>query len=116
MKNVSKAGLWKERLVECRRSGLTVIEYCRRNSIPTKSYYYWKLRLAASYASISAGEPTLSGAAPTAWLCIEPSSSASPCPRASLTVRVSGAEIEVGTDFNPGLLRAVVEALRVQQC
>ncbi len=116
MKNASKADLWSERLAECRRSGLTAVEYCRRNSIHIKSYYYWKLRLAASDATIPAGELTLSGAAPTAWLCIEPSSSASPCPRASLTIRVSGAEIEVGTDFNPGLLRAVVEALRVLQC
>lgn len=111
MDRESKAALWRERLAACRQSGLTVREYCRLNSLRTKSYYYWKRRLADADTSIPAGGPAVSGAAPTAWLCVEPASSALPCPHPSLIVKISGAEIDVHSGFDAALLRSIVQAL-----
>jgi hypothetical protein len=32
---------WQERIRECRTSGLSVSEWCKRNDIGVKRYYYW---------------------------------------------------------------------------
>ena len=36
---------WKERIRECRTSGLSVSEWCKRNDIGVKRYYYWHRKL-----------------------------------------------------------------------
>ena len=116
MQQQSKLVLWRERFAEHLQSGLTVREYCRRHSFRSKSFYYWKRRVAQvdGLSDASAGSSPATSSA--AWICVEPTPEASTCLRPSLVVRVSGAEIEVGAGFDPSLLRAVVDALRVQPC
>jgi hypothetical protein len=42
----SKAALWQCRLDQCRRSGLSQAEFCRRKRIPISTFGWWKRRLA----------------------------------------------------------------------
>ena len=41
----AKRIMWKRHLEEWRKSGSTQAEYCRRHSLSTKSFTYWKRRL-----------------------------------------------------------------------
>jgi len=116
MLNVSKVELWRDHHASCARSGLTVREYCERNSLCTKSYYYWKRRLACTAAVGAPAEPGDLAGPSSSWLRLKPVSCLPVDRSQSLTVKISGAEIEVGPDFNPALLRCVVEALRAQPC
>jgi len=51
---------WRSRLARYRESGLTVVEFCRRESVSAPSFYQWKKRLAGPRSSAdgrqSAGE------------------------------------------------------------
>lgn len=48
--NRELASLWRDRVEGQRRSGLSILEYCRREGFSVGSYYAWKRRL---------GEPRL---------------------------------------------------------
>jgi hypothetical protein len=115
MKNQQLLVLWRGHIDACRASGLQVTEYCKKNSLATRRYYYWKLRVERSTDIETKGKPdkpSVSGQ----WLCVEPLADAAPSSPHCLTVRVSGAEIDVHSGFNATLLRSVVQALSVQQC
>ena len=46
------AVLWRERVGRQPSSGLSVLEYCRREGISTASFYVWKRRLRISRATV----------------------------------------------------------------
>ena len=124
MKNQQLLVVWRGHIDACRVSGLQVTEYCKKNLLATRRYYYWKLRVEKSAQAETKGKPDKSSASGQ-WLCIEPMADAAPSTRSQrteagppdqLTVRVSGAEIDVHSGFNASLLRSVVQALSVQQC
>ena len=37
--------LWQERISKCRNSGMTVAEWCTKEGISDKTYYYWLRKL-----------------------------------------------------------------------
>jgi hypothetical protein len=115
MKNQQLLVVWRGHIDACRASGLQVTEYCKKNSLATRRYYYWKLRVERS-AHIETKDKPGKSRATGQWLCVEPSADAVPSSSDCLTVRVSGAEIDVHSGFNATLLRSVVQALSVQQC
>jgi hypothetical protein len=39
-----KRKIWKRHIEECRKSGSTQAEYCRRQKLSAKSFTYWKRR------------------------------------------------------------------------
>ena len=41
-KHESMINVWRERVRECKTSGLTVAEWCERNHINKKTYFYWQ--------------------------------------------------------------------------
>ncbi len=41
-KHESMINAWRERVMECKTSGLTVAEWCDRNHINKKTYFYWQ--------------------------------------------------------------------------
>ena len=47
---------WIERIAACRRSKLTVTEWCQRNNVTKASYYAWQKRI--FNAAVSSVEPT----------------------------------------------------------
>ena len=89
---------WAQIVSQCRASGLSNREFCRRNGIPEKTFYYRlrKLREKAAESEIT--------------LCrVETESS----PSAGYNVRVKyhGADIEVSQDTDPGALKLALRAL-----
>jgi len=45
--NPKLASLWRDRVERQRRSGLSILEYCRREGFSAGSFYAWKRRLYA---------------------------------------------------------------------
>jgi hypothetical protein len=50
--NPELASLWRERLERQRRSGLSILEYCRREGCSAGNFHAWKRRLRASPATV----------------------------------------------------------------
>ena len=50
--NPNWAVLWRKRVERQRSSGLSVLEYCRREGISTASFYGWKRRLRISRVTV----------------------------------------------------------------
>jgi hypothetical protein len=121
MKNQQRLDLWRGHMEACRVSGLKVSEYCKKHSLATRRYYYWKLRVERSGHIETKGK---SGKSPACgqWLCVEPIGAGNPLADAApstpdhLTLRISGAEIDIHSGFNPTLLRSIVQALGVKPC
>ena len=91
---------WAEIVSQCRASGLSNREFCRRNGIPEKTFYY-RLRKLREKAAEAEGEVTLCR--------IEPESS--PQSIGTVHVRYHGADIEVSRDTNPDALKMALRAL-----
>lgn len=45
IQRLSKEQLWKQRIVECRQSGMPVKQWCRNQEIAPSTYYQWEQRL-----------------------------------------------------------------------
>lgn len=45
MKHAARLEEWKQRITECRASGLTVKEWCAQNGCNTSTYYRWEREL-----------------------------------------------------------------------
>lgn len=50
--NPKLASLWRDRVERQRRSGLSILEYCRREGFSAGSFYAWKRRLHASRSTV----------------------------------------------------------------
>jgi len=134
--SMALANVWRVRMVRCKESGLTVTEYCRQNNLQKKGYYYWKRRIAQLdeqeelFSSCNAVAARASQVAssrctvkkPSAnWLQVETpvivaASTLQHSSSSCITLKISGAEIEISQGFNPDLLRSVVTALCAQPC
>lgn len=49
------AALWRKRVERQPRSGLSILEYCRREEISTASFYAWKRRFRIPRARVGKG-------------------------------------------------------------
>src|SRR5580700_12271386 len=107
MKCSLRADAWRARMAAFRESGLPVSEYCGQNGLPTRRFYYWKMRLSKLDGACPA--KTEQDVSPGNWLRIQPETESHHTHRDLLTLRILGAEIELGADFNPALLRSVVK-------
>jgi hypothetical protein len=138
LKGQELSNAWRQRLLDAAKSGSTVKVWCSRNGYTLDQYYYWNRRLREQDAqpasvntdtksprpSMRRGRPCVDRAAdrkqdtvaPDQWLRVEPASEPTSVGLDHLTVRISGAEIDVHSGFNANLLRSVVQALSVQQC
>lgn len=45
MNAAQRLQIWSERIADCRSSGMSVREWCRRAGVPEKTYYYWQQKL-----------------------------------------------------------------------
>ncbi len=121
MINEEKAVLWRSRLDSFEQSGMSIKEFCRQNSLEPRSYRYWRSRLGEvklPFVSRDVSGSVVSSKSPS-WLCIDTASESTPCspePNPFLTVRISGAEIDVHSGFNEALLRSIVQALGGGEC
>ena len=89
---------WAQIISQCRASGLSNREFCRRNGIPEKTFYYRlrKLREKAAESEIT--------------LCRVETESR-PGTGCSVRVKYRGAEIEVSHDTDPDALKLTLRTL-----
>lgn len=99
---VSKAALWRERLAEQPRSGLSVKQFCGERGLTQYSFYAWRKRLRQDgpvrFALVDRGAAQRESAA-----------------GASLSLELefpTGERLRIGSGVDAGTLRTVVAALR----
>jgi hypothetical protein len=123
MNATGSIALWRRLLRSFVPGELTVRQWCEQQGVTEHQYFYWRRRVAAA-----ADEETAEGGTSSPhtqvqpWLAVavvEPA----PAPTASgvRNVRITleaypGAAIELQPDFDPVLLRAVVQALSAAPC
>ena len=44
-KHESYINIWRERVMACRSSGKTIVDWCAENGINLKTYYYWQKKV-----------------------------------------------------------------------
>lgn len=100
-KTCNKADLWRGRIAEQKRSGLSIKQFCKEHRITTWSFYDWRKRLRES-------------AAPVHFALLErKSGSQKPATRADIEIVFAGGEqLRIGFGVDGATLRMVIEALR----
>ena len=98
---------WKERLEDFSLSEMTVQQWCDFNALPVHQYQYWRRRLAA---------PKTAPHDNANWMALSVVETLPFPTMSAITLRIAGAQIEVTPGFDPGLLRAVVDALATNAC
>jgi hypothetical protein len=99
---------WAERVKEWRASGQSAPEYARGREFKESTLRWWASRLdRGATRTPVAGKPRTASPVRMAHVV---RAAAKPA-RASLTVRVGAAQVEVGAGFDRALLRELIEAL-----
>ena len=48
VQNAQKAPIWKQRIIECRSSGMSVKEWCKERGLDFTTYYRWERKILTS--------------------------------------------------------------------
>ena len=48
IQNAQKTPIWKQRIIECRSSGLSVKEWCKERGLDFTTYYRWERKILTS--------------------------------------------------------------------
>ncbi len=97
---IKKQKFWKRHVEDCRKSGSTQVEYCRRHNLSAKSMTYWrrKFRQKASISFVP--------------LLVKPEAQNTSGNSSALVLSKDGYRIEIQEDFNPTVLGQVLRTLR----
>ena len=115
-KRQAQLPMWKERIAECRSSGMSVRQWCLEHGISPTTYYRWERE---ALSSIKGSElvpaqqiQPVSEAAVTPAFAEIPSAVSRDCiGRKPLCLRTAGYELEIpeGTDLSA--IRTIIEAM-----
>ena len=99
-KPISKADQWRDRIAEQQRSGLSIKQYCKEQSIPEHCFYGWRKRLrekqAVRFALVERGSVRRELGTDA---CLE-------------IILTTGERLRVGGGVEAAALRVVLEVLR----
>jgi len=102
---MARASEWSERVKDWRQSGLTARAYAKERGWSWQSLRYWSSEL-GKRQRLPAGAPSPRAPRMVRVRATERRESA------GFTLRVNGAELDVRSGFDAGLLREVLSALR----
>ena len=51
VQNAQKTPIWKQRIIECRSSGMSVKEWCKERGLDFTTYYRWERKILTSIIS-----------------------------------------------------------------
>jgi hypothetical protein len=91
---------WKQRFLDYQHSGLSIVAWCREQSLPVSRFYYWRRRLNL--------KPKPNNAA-VKWLPIDVKPSFDP---KFVMIHVGQISVEVQDGFDHELLGQVVKVLK----
>ena len=101
MNGQNKLALWAERVSACRSSDLSVRDWCRENDICEQTYYLWQRKL-YGIAKAQQEQPRFAEITPA-----RVSSG-----KAAVTVRVTGAEIDIQNGADEETVGMVLRLLK----
>jgi hypothetical protein len=101
---IRKQQLWKGHIEECRRSGGTQAEYCRRHNLSAKSFTYWKRKFRQN--------------SPVDFVPVQvrPEAEGMADISSGLVLCKDGYRIEIKEGFKPEVLGKVLQTLRELSC
>lgn len=131
VQNAQKLPIWKQRIIECRSSGMGVKAWCKQQGLDFTTYYRWERKILSSIipaeeymgiplspnrretptavrdctALTEVSSPTI----PTAIVKIE-CESESEVSFSKVSFKVNGLELSVDEDINPAFLTKLLEA------
>jgi transposase-like protein len=111
MRNPDLEALWRDRFLSVEQSGTSAKQWCNDNGISASLFYYWKHQLTRVRID--------NGISEVDWLPAvinEPNITNVKANQDTTTLSIAGATIEIGSGFNPSLLRHIVPALGSPSC
>ena len=108
-KHEAKLSIWRERVRECRNSGLRVYEWCKQNGLNDKTYYKWQREIWDKENEKQEIDPVQSGGGqftevPNIYLQTETTKS-------SIAIQKSGWTIELENNTDPELVRWIIQTV-----
>jgi hypothetical protein len=117
MTKASSESIWLERVLAWRQSGCSAAQFCEDKAFHPSSLLSWSSRLGreGKVPALARGRRRGVQASETglSFVRVVTRAATAPQPSAAVVVAIGGSRIEVTSDFDPALLRAVVEALTV---
>ena len=102
--------IWKQRIVECKNSGLTVAQWCKQNQIGIKTYYYWQPKVWERETKIlKTAEETGAVSLPTQFAQINLPAAAPELSQADVVLHYNDWSIELRNSVSPVLLNRIMQ-------
>jgi len=106
-KHEANLAIWRERVRECRNSGLRIYEWCKQNGLNDKTYYKWQREIwdrenEKREIGLSKQEEIQFSEVQNIYL--EPEKD-----KAGVTIEKSGWKIELQNDANPELVIRIIQ-------
>lgn len=119
--NEMKKNIWRQRLIDQKRSGMTVVDYCVKNNLSMKSYYYWHKKIgnevynsviAQNDGSVTSAEvPDLTDKAVPQFVPVDLSSTYdNSLSGSSARIHIGEATIEISDNISDELLLRIIKA------
>ena len=121
LKRLAKLSDWKERVAECRSSGMSVREWCEAQGICLQTYYRWeKVVLAEASGQLQAQSVVAMQATPSAPMFAElapmkATASARRQEGAVATIRCGEVAIDLYAGVDPGFIVSLCKELQYAQ-
>ena len=123
MKHAARLEEWKQRITECRASGLRVKEWCAQNGSNTSTYYRWERELlgrikesAPEETNLIVGSKTMPAVSKQELVEVPVVEEAAPTTAESMfrpvaIVRVGGMEVSLTNAVTPEFMKRLKELL-----
>ena len=112
LKHQVKLKQWKEQIVACRSSGLSVRKWCMDNHIGQKTYYRWEKEILETASTELAPAPT---PLPPTTFAELPSPSARPCSNQTemiASIRIGKARVDIYSGADANVVKALCQILK----
>ena len=108
-KHESLLKLWRQRILECRNSGMTVVDWCEQNQIGIKSYYYWLKRVWDRETNSMIPDDRVEAPATPQFAQVHLSDCSGSTIDADLVIRHDSWILEVKNSASPALLAQILQ-------
>ena len=109
-KHESMINVWRERVRECKTSGMTVAGWCEKNNITKKTYYYWQKQVwDHAINTMNPGQPGLPSPVQFAEISVPTNVTSGGNP--DIVLHQGGWTVEIRNSVDPMLLHRILEAV-----
>ena len=108
-KHEANLAIWRERVRECRNSGLRIYEWCKQNGLNDKTYYKWQREIwdrENEKREIGLSKQEEMQFSEVQNIYLEPEKD-----KVGVTIEKSGWKIELQNDANPELVIRIIQTV-----